>query len=445
VNILLISDLAHTGFGRVGRELGLGLLSRGHDIRIIGINYRGIDGELAPVIGQYLVSPELIEKVRERFEELCSDPLTALTIPASTSLSNGQSHSHGHYLTVPAIHGQVWPGWHADATILVSDPEAVRLRLLDTGTALAAKPVYNYVPIEGSGVPDSWEMIWKYTRPIAMSRFGQAQIEGLLKRPVPMIPHGASTAFHPVSPTDPGRYRGKTIQTKEAAKAAFTFDDRSLAGKTVVLRIDRHIYRKNYAAFFRVMRPILQQRPDVVCVIHCRPVDEYGNLYDLISREPGAINHDPNSIYGWSHPQYILTGAHDTFRGLSDDDLNVLYNAADVLVSPTMAEGFGLTLLEAMACRVPVVSTDYSAVTEVVGPGGILIKPNAYVTNNYAHEWALVDEPLMTEAVARLLDKPSLRREIGRLGRKHALTYTWTAAVDQFDALLTSQPAVAAA
>ena len=440
MNTLIVGDAAHTGFGRVTRELSLGLLNKGHDIRIIGINYRGIDGELSPIIGQHLVSDDLMDSVSQRFEELRDDPLTARMIPASTALSNGQSHSHGHFLTGPAIHGQVWQGWQADAVILVADPEAVRLRLLDTGTAIASKPIYNYVPIEGTGIPRSWELIWRFTNPVAMSRFGQQQIEGLLGRPVPCIPHGASDAFHPVSPGEPGRYRGTTISTKEAAKAAF-----GLSGKTIVLRIDRHIYRKNYGAFFRVMRPILEARPDVVCVIHARPQDEYGNLYDLISREPGAVNHDPNSIFGWSHPQYILTGAHDTFRGLSDEDLNVLYNAADLLVSPTMAEGFGLTLLEAMACGVPVVSTDYSAIPEVVGPGGILIKPIAYVTNNYAHEWALVDEPAMTEAVQRLLDKPSLRRELGRLGRKHAAQYTWSAAVDQFDALLSNQPAAAAA
>ena len=440
MNILLVSDVAHTGFGRVGRELGLGLLAKGHDIRIIGINYRGIDGELSPVIGQHLVSSDLMDRVSARFDELRDDPLTARTIPASTALSDGRSHSHGHHMTVPAVNGQVWQGWHAEATILVADPEAVRLRLLDTGTALADRPTYNYVPIEGTGIPRSWEMIWRYTRPVAMSRFGQAQLEGLLGRDVPYIPHGASGAFHPVSPTDPGRYRGQTIQTKEAAKAAF-----NLSGKTVVLRVDRHIYRKNYGAFFRVMRPILQARPDVVCVIHARAHDEYGNLHDLISREPGAENVMPNSIYGWTHPQYILTGAHDTYRGLSDDDLNVLYNAADVLVSPTMAEGFGLTPLEALACGVPVVATNYSAVSEVVGPGGILIDPVAYVTNQYAHEWALVDEPAMTKAVLRLIDKPSLRREIGKAGRKHAAQYTWTAAVDAFDALLTEQSAVAAA
>ena len=431
--------MAHTGFGRVGRELGLGLLGKGHDIRIIGINYRGIDGELAPVASQHLVEDDLLDRVSERFEELRDDPLTSRTIPASTQV-NGQGHGHGHGLTLPAMHGHVWKGWHADNVILVADPEAVRLRLLDTGDGIAARPVWNYVPIEGTGIPQSWELIWRFTRPVAMSRFGQAEIERVVGHSVPMIPHGASESFHPVSPGQPGRYRGTTVSTKEAAKAAF-----GLSGKTVVLRIDRHIYRKNYGAFFRVMRPILQARPDVVCVIHARAHDEYGNMHDLISREPGAVQHDRNSIYGWSHPQYILTGAHDTFRGLSDADLNVLYNAADLLVSPTMAEGFGLTLLEALACGVPVVSTDYSAVTEVVGPGGILIKPTAFITNNYAHEWALVDELAMTEAVGRLLDKPSLRRELGRLGRKHASQYTWSTAVDQFDALLRSEPAAAAA
>ena len=157
MNILLVSDMAHTGFGRVGRELGTGLLNKGHDIRIIGINYRGFDGELAPVASQYLVEDDLVDRVAERFEELRADPLTSRTIPATTQV-NGQSHGHGHGLTLPAMHGHVWKGWHADHTILVSDPEAVRLRLLDVGAQIAQKPVWNYVPIEGTGIHRSWEL-----------------------------------------------------------------------------------------------------------------------------------------------------------------------------------------------------------------------------------------------------------------------------------------------
>ena len=157
-----------------------------------------------------------------------------------------------------------------------------------------------------------------------------------------------------------------------------------------------------------------------------------------------AIATIPDSIVGWEHPQYILTGAHDTYVGLSDDELNVLYNAADVLVSTTMAEGFGLTQAEALACEVPVVVTDYSASPEVVGPGGILVRPRGFVTNVYAHEWALVDEDAMTAAVRRLLDRPVLRREMGKAGRKHIAQYTWARTVELFDRLLTEPAAVAA-
>lgn len=441
MNILVVSDLAHTGFGRVGRELANGLLAKGHDIRVIAINYRGIDGELGAAAQYGLGSVK--DAITERFAELTADPLIDRMVPAHLPF-NGQSDGMGHALTNAAIHGQVWRGWHAEAAILVADPYAALLRLLGNAPVSCPQcgrliPIYNYVPIEGTGLTSGWRMIWDHYRPVAMTDFGRVQLEELLGRPVPMIPHGASDRFYPVSFTEPGFYRGKAIHTKDAAKDCF-----GLRGKTVVLRIDRHIARKNYGAFFRVMRPIVQSNPDVVCVIHAAARDEYGNLHDLIAREPGAEQVIANSIVGWEHPQYVLTKAHDTYQGLSDADLNVLYNAADLLFSPTMAEGFGLTQAEAMAAGLPVVVTDYAASTEVVGPGGILVPPSAYVTNMYAHEWALIDEAKATEAVRTLIDKPALRRELGRKGRKHIAQFTWERTVDEFDRLLSTPAAVAA-
>lgn len=437
-NTLIISDMAHTGFGRVGRELANGLLARGHDIRIIAINYRGFEGELAPVVNSHLTDGNLREATRERIDELLDDPLTDRMVPAAIQV-NGVSHSHGHGLTMPAVHGQVWKGWHASGVLYVSDAYAALLRLLDVGSDLRTVPVWNYVPIEGGDLPKSWELIYRFMHPVAMSEFGRRELEKLLGRSVPCIPHGASAAFRPLTGTHPGKFKGKSIASKDAAKDAFGF-----RGRTVILRVDRHIQRKNYAALFRVMRPVLARHPEAVVVIHARAQDEYGNLHDLISREPGAVNTDPNSVLGWVHPQYLLTGAHDTFRGLSDEELNVLYNAADLLVSPTMAEGFGLTFVEATAAGVPVITTDYAAGPEVVGPGGVLIPPVAYVTNQYGHEWAIVNEPAMSEAVERLVSKPALRRELGKVGQRHAAQFTWDAAADAFDRLLTQPAAVAA-
>lgn len=443
MKVLITSDVAVTGFGRVGRELANGLIGKGHDVRVIGINYRGFEGELGAVAAKHEGTEALRPAVAARFAELVADPLISRMIPAHTPV-NGESHGMGHALMNAAIHGGAWRGWHADTAILVADPYAALMRLLGNAPIRcpqcpAHMPIYNYIPIEGTDLTPGWRMIWKHYHPVAMTAFGQRQLEILLGKPVPMIPHGASDRFHPVSFAEPGSYGGTAIQSKDAAKDAF-----GLRGKTVVLRVDRHIPRKNYAAFFRVMRPILAEHPEVVCVIHAAPRDEQGNLHDLIAREPGAVQTIPDSIIGWGHPQYLLTGATDTWTGLSDADLNVLYNAADLLFSPTMAEGFGLTQAEAMACGVPVVITDYSASPEVVGPGGILVPPAYFVTNIYAHEWALIDEDKATAAVRRLIEKPALRRELGKAGRKHVAQYTWSRTVELFDRLISEPAAVAA-
>jgi glycosyltransferase involved in cell wall biosynthesis len=54
-----------------------------------------------------------------------------------------------------------------------------------------------------------------------------------------------------------------------------------------------------------------------------------------------------------------------------------LYNAANVLVAPSLYEGFGITILEAMACGTPVITSNVSAMPEVVGDAGVLVSPNS--------------------------------------------------------------------
>jgi len=110
-----------------------------------------------------------------------------------------------------------------------------------------------------------------------------------------------------------------------------------------------------------------------------------------------------------------------------------------------MAEGFGLTLAEAAACGVPVVTTDYAAGPEVVGPGAILVPPVGYITNVYAHEWALVDEAAFGAAVERLITSPAERADLSAAGRRHVQRFTWARAVEAFDTLLRETPARAAA
>ena len=425
MRLLLIADMAQTGFGRVGRELGRGLMERGWDVRVIGVNWRGIGGEVAAA------ERHSIERAREVFDEASADPLTPHIVPA-TAGGDGM----GYALTAPAIRGRLWTGWTPERVLLVADPRAALDRLAQDEGACATVPTWNYVPIEGTGLPPFWRAIWRIVEPVTMTAFGQAQVEELLGRPVEMVPHGVSTPFYPVAADRPGTWKGQPVTSKAGAKEALGW-----AGRTVLLRTDRFVPRKNTAALLRSMTPVLAAHPEVMLALHCATMDEGGILDELISRVPGAFETGPGR---WSHPQIIATRAHDTFRGLSDGDLNVLYNAADIYTSTTMAEGFGLCLAEALAAGVPVVTTDYAAGPEVCGPGAVTVPVTGYITNVYAHEWALVDEPAFTAAVEHLVTHPAARAELSAAGRRHVARYTWDAAADAFDSILRTAPAKAA-
>lgn len=96
---------------------------------------------------------------------------------------------------------------------------------------------------------------------------------------------------------------------------------------------------------------------------------------------------------------------------VSDADLAVLYRRASALISPSSWEGFGLTLLEAMASGCPVVAVGVSSVPEVVGDAGVLLpRP---------------DTAEVATAMERLAADQGWRRELAERGRARAATFGW--------------------
>ena len=91
-----------------------------------------------------------------------------------------------------------------------------------------------------------------------------------------------------------------------------------------------------------------------------------------------------------------------------DEQMPAYYSLADVYVSPSLLEGFGLPLAEALACETPVVTTNAGTAAEVVGPGGVLVPPR--------------DPIALASAVSDLLKDASLRRELGKRGREYVVS-----------------------
>lgn len=108
-----------------------------------------------------------------------------------------------------------------------------------------------------------------------------------------------------------------------------------------------------------------------------------------------------------------------------DADLPALYHHSSVFAFPSFSEGFGLPLLEAMACGTPVVGSDRTSIPEVVGRDDLLCDP--------------ADAIAIGRAIERILASEDLQRELRAYGPQRAARFTWeksaTTVLDAFEAL----------
>ncbi len=96
---------------------------------------------------------------------------------------------------------------------------------------------------------------------------------------------------------------------------------------------------------------------------------------------------------------------------VSDEDLVVLMNCAEAFISPSIYEGFGLPVLEAMACGTPVITSNAASLPEVVGGAGITIDP--------------YDVEGLTRAIQRVLTDEHLKQNMSEKGLQRAQSFSW--------------------
>lgn len=125
-----------------------------------------------------------------------------------------------------------------------------------------------------------------------------------------------------------------------------------------------------------------------------------------------AGKEDPR--YSEAHEVTKQLGLQDrvVFLGqVSEDDLPALYSGAALFVFPSLCEGFGLPLLEAMACGVPVISSSTSSLPEIAGQAAVMVAP--------------LDLSQLARALERVLGDSNLRASMREEGLKQAAQFSW--------------------
>ncbi|MCS7179008.1 MAG: glycosyltransferase family 1 protein [Anaerolineae bacterium] len=228
----------------------------------------------------------------------------------------------------------------------------------------------------------AWEVAWRGTQRaahwIAISDFTHSELRaraGQNPPPISRIYYGVEAHFRPLSKHEQGGWRAKW----------------GARDSRIVLHVGHCQPRKNLERLLTALALLTRGGMDFQFF-------QVGGIFT--APQQGLIER-----LGLRERVYQINRLSD------DTQLVGLYNIADVLVLPSLYEGFGFPALEAMACGTPVVVSNVASLPEVVEDAGLLIDPH--------------DPQAIAEAITRVLSDPALAEELRQRGLERAKMFTW--------------------
>lgn len=416
LNVLCYANApcAPTGFGTVMREIWLNILRRQQvpigNVYFYGINYHGDP-------------PHNLRDPRNN--ELLN------IYPAQIACTHDPDLFGRQRFAFQALNGR----WNFNVLFVLEDHFTVSQPIPFGGQMLPFLPglvqalrqqgrvfkTIQYVPVDGTTIRPEW-VAWMpqvIDYPVAYTEFGRRAICDLVPALAPSmraIPHGTSTdVFYPL-----------TEEQRRSIRAQIGVPE----GAPLLLNVNRNQSRKDIPRTLQVFREVLRQLPDAYLVLHMNPMDSAG--FNL----PRIVQDLRIPLHRVRFPMNFSEGI-----GVPVDQLNMIYNSADVYLTTARGEGFGLTLSEAMSVGCACVAPDHSSYSEILADGrGVLVPtdamPVATVLDNDQMR-PLADVRAAADAVVALCRNPERRAQIGAAALAWARQLTWRDhVVPQWEAIL---------
>ena len=281
-----------------------------------------------------------------------------------------------------------------------------------------AQTMFWYPSDGGGGLPIGCEnVLRKINHPVAMARFGQKQVKDYYNIDSHYIPHG----------TEKDRFTPLTDAQKDELRAKW-----GLQGKFVVGVVARNQGRKMVDRTIKalaIFNLIKEQIPEAMLFLHMDPDDpaQVFNIRTLINR--------------YNLENRVVWSGMTALKGFDWQQMNEVYNLFDTFLLTTSGEGFGIPIIEAMSCKIPVLATDYTTTPELVkenkaGLGINLVStPEAdpfkvsmqeydmltmggTLTGSWDVERGMCDIKDAADKLIYLYKNPDVRKKMGENGRK---------------------------
>lgn len=287
-----------------------------------------------------------------------------------------------------------------------------------------AQTIFWFPSDGGAGMPiGCHQILQKVEIPVAMAKFGQKQVKDYYNINALHIPHG----------TDPNRFHRLSDEERYKLKARYGIQDKFVIG--VVARNQPRKFLDRTIKMFQVLKNISEKIPNAVLFLHLDPNDpaQVFDMRRLISR--------------FNLENRVVFSGMDAMKGFPRDQMNNVYNMFDLFLLTTSGEGFGIPIIEAMSCEIPVLATNYTTTPELVienkaglginlvgtdkvtvdFPTGPLeldsklyddLVVNGTITGSWEVERGICDVQDAAEKIIYLYNNPDTRKEMGNNGRK---------------------------
>lgn len=268
-----------------------------------------------------------------------------------------------------------------------------------------------WTPVDQEPVPDAvLERLVGAHTVLPYARWGEAQLRAAGVTNVRYIPHGVNTTVYaPLS----------QAERAAARRRAGLPDGAFVIG--MVAANKGYPSRKCFPEQLLAFKIFQERHPEAVMYLHTLRSEAQGGIdFDVLLRRVGlTVGKD-----------VFFTDQYAYMMGLPETSMAQMYNTFDVLSAASMGEGFGIPIVEAQACGVPVVTADNSAMPELSGAGVVVTQQHPFWTQLGA--WAYLPDPQgINWAYEILWERVHAERNlIVDEARTFALTFDWDHVVE---------------
>ena len=257
-----------------------------------------------------------------------------------------------------------------------------------------------WAPVDHSPCPPA--VVEFFTRtgavPLSMSKHGHQMFQDAGLRPI-YVPHGIDTKLFTPRP-----------DLRAQARTALGIPQDAYCFGMVAANQSGIISRKAYPEVFEAFGIFQRKHPSAVLYVHAAKTKMYGGLQ--LERLAENLDIPPESII------YVDQFAY-TLGEITTADMPGVYSAIDVLVNPAYGEGFGMPIIEAQACGVPVILADNTAMHELLG-GGWMVPSYKFWDESQLSWWGRIHVPELVSAMEKAYQSGS---KPGKLARGFAEDY----------------------